>query len=111
MGVWTGMMVGQRRARRASDLAPRWEEPLSMIQKTRRAGTGGPGGVDPAPGLDAGLLVRGDDKVPGGQRPPFPGARVQIENAPRLVFELWVTREDPAPVAPRADGIFVQPAP
>ena len=30
---------GQRPSRRSTDLRPRWEEPLSTIQKTRRAET------------------------------------------------------------------------
>src|SRR5207247_7260568 len=34
---WTGRSVGQRCCKRVSPLAPRCGEPLSMIQKTRRA--------------------------------------------------------------------------
>src|SRR5713101_4117736 len=69
------------------------------------------GGVNPPAGLDAGLLVAGDHEISSGQQATLPDALVQIQDGPRLLFELGVAREDPASMAPGADRIFIQPAP
>ena len=63
------------------------------------------------PGLDAGLFVRGDDKVVVFQRFSSPLAFIQVKNATGLDRELRITREYPRPVLPRANGIFIEPAP
>jgi hypothetical protein len=36
-GVWTSTIEGHAARRRLAAFSPRWEEPLSVIQKTRRA--------------------------------------------------------------------------
>ena len=36
-GVWTSTIEGQVARRRLQAFSPRWDEPLSVIQKTRRA--------------------------------------------------------------------------
>jgi hypothetical protein len=67
--------------------------------------------VDPHAGLNAGLLVGGEDELVLAQRLAVPAARVQIEDAPGLGLELRIAGKDPAAVLPRADRILVQPAP
>ena len=67
--------------------------------------------MDAQAGLDAGLLVGGDDELVRAQRLPLPAARIQVQDAPGLGLEVGVAREDPAAMLPRADRILVQPAP
>jgi class 3 adenylate cyclase len=61
--------------------------------------------------LDAGLLVGADDELVGFQGLALPLAGVEIKDAPRLDGEVRIAREDPGAVLPRANGIFVEPAP
>jgi len=61
--------------------------------------------------LNAGLFIRREDELAGAEFAALPEALVQIQNASGLGLELWVSREDPAAVLPRADGILVQPSP
>ncbi len=157
---------------RLAAFSPRWEEPLSVIQKTRRAGNGmgfchrrKPGStqgrsngwmpvvfsqrpkslarwtskaamyaqaparwyfvldagatarcgrerrMDADAGLDAGFLVRRQDKVTAAQRRTFPAALVKVKHATGLHGEIGIAREDPAAVSPRAQPLAAEPAP
>ena len=63
------------------------------------------------PGLDAGLLVGGDDKFITFEGFGFPAALIQIQNSVGLDGEGGVPREDPTAVVPRANGVFMEPPP
>src|SRR6516225_2658401 len=62
-------------------------------------------------GLNTGLLIRTDDKVPASQRFPLPGARIKIQNAPRLLGKGRITRKNPVPVTPWLDGVRLKNPP
>lgn len=68
-------------------------------------------GVDATASLDACFLVRRDHEVPGCQRAALPDALVQVQNPSRPFLKGRVARENPAPVTPRANGVFGQPTP
>jgi len=61
--------------------------------------------------LNAGLLVRREHKLIVGQRLSFPHPFVQVKNPPSLNGEARVAREDPAPMLPGANRVFMKPAP
>ena len=61
--------------------------------------------------LDAGFLVGTGDELVGLKRLPVPLSGVEVEDTPSLGGEIWVTREYPAAMLPRADGVFVEPPP
>jgi hypothetical protein len=42
---------------------------------------------------------------------PSPQALIEIEDRAGLLHEQGIAREDPASMPPRADGVFVEPAP
>ena len=67
--------------------------------------------MNPPAGLDTCFLVCGEHQVAGAQRMALPEPRIQIQNASCLVFKLWVSWEDPTPMAPGFDRILIQPAP
>src|SRR3989339_1481840 len=71
----------------------------------------GQGFVDARPRLDARLLVGGQHELVLLQGLALPDPLVQVKQASGLGLELRVSREDPAPMLPRLDGVFVQPAP
>ena len=62
-------------------------------------------------GLDTGLLVGADHELLGGQRLALPLPGVEVQDAPGLDREGGIARKDPGAVLPRADGVFVEPAP
>src|SRR2546422_8342817 len=64
-----------------------------------------------SPGLNAGFLVRRDHELVILQRPAFPCAGIQIENATGFVGKVGIAREDPATVVPGPNDILMQPAP
>ncbi len=61
--------------------------------------------------LNAGFRIRGDYKVIWSQRLSFPDSLVQVENPRSLSFEIWISRPNPASIAPRTYGILAEPAP
>jgi hypothetical protein len=61
--------------------------------------------------LDAGFLVRRQDKVTAAQRRTFPAALVKVKHATGLHGEIGIAREDPAAVSPRAQRFAAEPAP
>ena len=62
-------------------------------------------------GLDAGLLVSGDDKLVLAQRLPLPAARIQVQDAPGFCLEVRIARKYPAAMLPWTDRVLVQPPP
>ena len=60
--------------------------------------------------LDAGLFVGRNDKLIAAEGLAEPLAMVQIQDAAGLGGEIRITREDPAAMPPRTDGVFMQPA-
>ena len=61
--------------------------------------------------LDARFFVGRNDKLIGRQGAAVVLTAVEIENAPSLDGKLGIAREDPGPVLPRPNRIFVQPPP
>ena len=62
-------------------------------------------------GLDTAFFVRGDDELTRIERAALPNAIIQIEDAPSLCSEIWVTWKDPTAMSPRAERIGAEPAP
>jgi hypothetical protein len=64
-----------------------------------------------ASGLNAALLVGGNNIVIRTQRGAFPNAFVKIEDRTGFIGEVGIAREDPGSMLPRAGGIAAEPAP
>jgi len=62
-------------------------------------------------GLDAGLFIRGDNKIMAAQGFSLPDAVIQIENSCGLLLKIWIPRPNPASITPGANRILAQPAP
>lgn len=67
--------------------------------------------MDSDSGLDAGFLVGADDEVLRAKGLALPLLGVEVENPARLGREFGIAGEDPGAVAPRANGVFMKPAP
>jgi hypothetical protein len=65
----------------------------------------------PRAGLDARLFVGAEHVLARPQGHPLPAAFVEIEDPAGLERELRIAGEEPAAVAPRAQGILAEPAP
>jgi hypothetical protein len=61
--------------------------------------------------LDAGLFVRTENELIGLEFTALPEALVEIQNSAGFLFEVWVSRKNPATVLPRTDGVLVEPTP
>ena len=72
---------------------------------------GGRGGMQPHAGLNAGLFIGAENEIVGAQRMAVPPASIEVEDATGLHRKLRIAREDPGPVLPRANRVFMQPAP
>jgi hypothetical protein len=77
----------------------------------RLLGTWGQGVMLAQAGLDAGLLVGGDQVVLGAQGSAVPVPLIQVQNPTGLGGEVGITREDPAAMTPWAKSIAAQPPP
>src|SRR3990172_11274096 len=85
--------------------------PIFMFDLHGQAGLRGQGRMPARTGLDAGLLVRRQNKLVLPKRSSLPPAFVQVQDAPCLFGELGVPGENPAAVLPRPDGILMEPTP
>src|SRR6266540_5626580 len=74
-------------------------------------GLGGQTRVPPQACLDARLLVRRQHKLVLTERPALPEPGVQVEDPAGLLGKVRIPREEPTPMLPRANGVFVEPAP
>jgi len=92
-----------------SQVGPGATASVLVLRAHRLAGSGRQARLDTQPGLDAGLLVGGDDELVLAQRLPLPAPLVQVQDAPGLGLEVWVARKDPAAVPPGTDGVLLQP--
>src|SRR5215468_576108 len=61
--------------------------------------------------LDAGLFVRTENELIGPEGTAPPDSLVEIEQPARLLFEVRVSRKDPAAMLPGTDGVLMEPAP
>jgi hypothetical protein len=61
--------------------------------------------------LDAGLFVRTENELIGLEFTALPEALVEIQNSAGFLFEVWISRKNPAAVLPRTDGVLVEPTP
>lgn len=84
---------------------------ILMLDSGGLSGCGRQGFVLAASRLDAGLLVGTDHEISRSKRPALPEALVEVEDRPGPFREEGISREDPAPVVPRSDGVLRQPAP
>src|ERR1700687_21185 len=84
---------------------------VSVLDAARATGLTGFGRMDAATGLNAGLFIGGDHEFIGLQRLALPLAAIQIQQATSLFGKVWILREDPTTVIPRADSVLMQPAP
>ena len=82
-----------------------------MLDLTGRSRLGWQSWVDSTTSLDTGLLVSGKHELVWFQGNTFPLPGVEVEDAASLDEELRIPWEDPAPMLPGTDGVFVQPAP
>ena len=82
-----------------------------MFHLHRDAGLRGEGSMPTAACLDAGFFVGGEDEFTVFQRMPQPHSLIQVEDTPRFFGEMGVSRENPAAMLPRADGVLMEPAP
>src|SRR5260370_40369301 len=78
------------------------ERDAGLRRHSRRYGT---------PGLDAGLFSGRDHKFIVFEGLSFPLMLEEIQNQTRLDGELRVAWENPTPMLPRTNRIFMQPAP
>lgn len=67
--------------------------------------------MDSDSGLDAGFFVGAEDEVLRRKGLALPLLGVEVENPSRFGREFGVAGEDPGSVLPRADGVFMKPAP
>jgi hypothetical protein len=67
--------------------------------------------MDAPAGLNASLLIGGDHKIVGTEGPAFPVALVQIQDRAGFFSEAGITRKDPGPMTPGADGVAAEPSP
>src|SRR5271154_3688037 len=102
----TGMMNVE-----CSDVGPRSATTILMFDAHRAPRRDGQRGMLAPPGLDAGLLVSGDDKFIAFEGFVVPGALIQIENSIGLDGEAGVPGKDPTTVKPRANGVIMEPPP
>src|SRR5712691_137415 len=92
-------------------VSPGPEPRVLVLDSHRLARSGLRRGVLPRAGLDAGLLVGADHELVRAQPAALPDAMVEVEDPPGLVLEVGVAGEDPAPMLPGPDGVFVEPPP
>jgi hypothetical protein len=61
--------------------------------------------------LNLGLFVGREDVLIAAERLAVPDAMVEIQDAGGLRCEVRISRKDPAPSGPRAEGILTEPSP
>jgi hypothetical protein len=59
----------------------------------------------------AGLFVRTENELIPPEFTALPEALVEIQKSAGFLFEVWVSRKDPAAMLPRTDGVLVEPTP
>ena len=95
----------------SSDVGPRSATTVLMFDAHRALRRGGQRGMLAAPGLDAGLLVGGDDKFITFQGFIVPAALIQVQDSVGLDGEAGVPGKDPTAVVPGANGVVMEPPP
>jgi hypothetical protein len=84
---------------------------IFMLDTAIAAGAWSGYGHQSAPCLNAGLFIRGDNKIMAAQGFSFPDSLIQVQDPCGFWFEIWIPRPNPASVTPGADSILAQPAP
>jgi len=95
----------------SGEVSPGAKSPVLVLDSHGPPGLGLERRVLPGAGLDAGLLVGADHELVRAQPAALPDSVVEIEDPPGLLLEIRVAREDPTPVLPGSDGVFVEPSP
>jgi hypothetical protein len=95
----------------SSQVGPGAFAKVLMLYVHGTMGGGRHGWLFPAPGLDAGLLIGGNDVVVSAQWNAVPDAFVQVEDRTSFVCKVGIAREDPASMLPRAKCIAAEPTP
>jgi hypothetical protein len=92
----------------------RWQGPLALVcvlNRGRSARRGRQGGMAPAAGVAAGLLVGAEAVGLGPQGVALPQARIAVQHRASLVSAVGIARNNPVLVSPRLDGIRIEPPP
>ena len=92
-------------------ISPRPGPRIFVLDTEWTAGRGRQWGMFAPPGLDAGLLVGGENIIPRPQHRIFPTSLVKIEDLASLAGELRITRENPGAMAPGPQSVLTEPAP
>lgn len=94
-----------------SEIGPGPEPPVFVLDSHRQTRLSVQGLMSSGARLDAGLFVRTENELIGPEFTALPNTLVEIQQAARLLFEVWVSRKDPATVLPRTDRVLVEPTP
>lgn len=92
-------------------IGPRSATTVLMFDAHRTVASRREGGTLAAPGLNAGLLVRRDDKLIAFQGFFLPRALIEVEDSAGFDGKGGISRKDPTAVVPGADGVGVEPSP
>jgi hypothetical protein len=95
----------------SGDVSPGSESPVFVLDSHGSPGLGSERWVFPRPSLDTGFLVGADHELVRSQPAALPYTVVEVEDPAGLVLEVGVAGEDPTPVLPGSNGVFVEPSP
>ncbi len=84
---------------------------VPMLHAQGLIGGGRQSGMYSASGLNAGLLISGEDVVAVCQGLFFPAALIALEDAICLLLEGWIAWKHPRVVSPWSNGVLAEPAP
>ena len=93
------------------DVSPSAAAKILVFDVHGRTGSAVLGGMFAAAGLNAGLLIGGDDELILLEGTALPLARIQVQHATGLGSEIWIARKYPTAVIPRPNRIFMEPSP
>jgi hypothetical protein len=102
----SGMVDVQR-----GDIAPGTATEVLVLDMHGIAWPTGLRDVLAAAGLDAGLLVGGDDEFIVLERAALPLPGIQIQQTAGFGGEVRIAWKDPTAVIPRSNSVFIKPAP
>jgi hypothetical protein len=95
----------------SGDVSPGSESPVFVLDSHGPPGLGSERWVSPRPSLDTCFLVGADHELVRSQPVALPNSVVEVEDPAGFVLEVGVAGEDPAPVLPGSNGVFVEPSP
>lgn len=93
------------------DIGPGATATIFVLHLHRRPGLTRIGPMLPLSGLNAGLLVSGENKFIGFKGSALPNSLIEIEDATGFVGKLRIAGKNPTTMFPGLNGIFMEPAP